>query len=141
MNILIIFIPLLFSFVISFLCPMSRDSGASIMARPPGFVFGIVWPILYIMVGLSWYYAKTEYTSVISIMFMINLMFNYLWVYLYSCRGNKLYALWDIILMIISTLGLIIYLTKINIISSMLLIPYFGWLLFASMLNYSIVNM
>lgn len=141
MNMLIIFIPLLLSFVITFICPMSRDSGASIKARPPGFVFGIVWPILYIMVGLSWYYTKTEYTSVISIMFMINLILNYLWVYLYSCRGNKLYALWDIVLMIVSTLGLIIYLTKVNIVSSMLLIPYFGWLLFATMLNYSIVNM
>ncbi len=137
---IIIFIPLLLSFLISFLCPMSRDSGASIKARPPGIVFGIVWPVLYIMIGLSWYYAKTEYTSVISIMFMINLMLNYLWVYLYSCRGNKLYALWDIVLMIVSTLGLIIYLTKVNIVSSMLLIPYFGWLLFATMLNYTIVN-
>lgn len=138
---IVIFIPLLLSIVITILCPMSRDSGASIKARPPGIVFGIVWPILYIMVGLSWYYAKTEYTSAISIMFMINLMLNYLWVYLYSCRCNKLYALWDIVLMIVSTLGLIIYLTKVNIVSSMLLIPYFGWLLFASMLNYSIVNM
>ena len=42
---------------------------------------------------------------------------------------------------LLSTLGLIIYLTKVNIVSSMLLIPYFGWLLFATMLNYSIVNM
>ena len=46
--------PMLIGYIVSYKCKMGKDSGKTVKFRPPGYVFGIVWPILYILLGLSW---------------------------------------------------------------------------------------
>ena len=55
-NILRLLFAMILGFGINLIpkCKISRNSGNIVKFRPPSFVFGIVWPILYILLGLSW---------------------------------------------------------------------------------------
>ena len=50
-----LFIPLIAVNGIAFLYPISKDSGNKLWFRPPPYVFAIVWPILLLLLGYSWY--------------------------------------------------------------------------------------
>ena len=47
--------PMIIGFIVSSQCKMGKDSGKSIKFRPPGYIFGIVWPILYLLMSISAY--------------------------------------------------------------------------------------
>ena len=51
-----LFSPLLISIFINSISMFrtNKDSGKIVKFRPPGFVFGIVWFILYLLFGFSW---------------------------------------------------------------------------------------
>ena len=46
--------PLTIGLIVGSICRIKPDSGASIPARPPGYLFGIIWFIIYILLGVSW---------------------------------------------------------------------------------------
>lgn len=106
---------------------------------PPNFVFPIVWNLLFFLIALSMYYAWNasfkEQRKKIALMFLINFVLNISWSILYFGMQNPLKAFVDIILILISTSVLIVYLWKIDRRASALLIPYFLWVSFASVLN------
>ena len=105
---------------------------------PPNWVFPVVWNILFFLIALSLYYAwsaKKERLK-IAIVFSINFIFNVLWSYLYFGIQSPSLAFYDIILVWLSIGLMIVTLWKISRISSYLLIPYFLWVSFASVLNY-----
>ncbi|MBQ6841361.1 MAG: tryptophan-rich sensory protein [Bacilli bacterium] len=101
---------------------------------PPGFIFPIVWSILYLLMGISLYIIKKEKQS-IKITFLLQLLTNYLWPILFF--NFKLYtisAVW-LILLIALTIKMIIEFYNIKKIAGLLQFPYFLWLLFALYLN------
>ena len=101
--------------------------------NPPGYVFGIVWPILY---GLMLIVAIREY-KFIKNLFYIQLFFNLLWSWLFFYFQLPLISLLDILILILINLKIIKNLnTKI---SFTLYLPYIVWLFFASYLNLYIV--
>ena len=129
----LIIVPLIAGFLTSFVCPMTKNEGSTVAFRPPGFVFGIVWPILYILVGLSWYYS---HNPIINILFIINTFLCCMWLVFYSCLGNKIYALWDLFLLQLCNLFIIFYLVQQRKFTSVyLLLPYVMWIIFAIVLS------
>jgi len=131
-------IPLIAGYLTSFLCPMSKKAGSKISFRPPAYIFGIVWPILYILVGFSWYYSFNRNTN---ILFIINTVLCCLWLVFYSCMGNKIYALWNLFLLQLCNLYIIFYLLQIKQYKSIyLLLPYMMWIIFAILLNIFDIN-
>tara|TARA_B100001027_G_scaffold30854_1_gene18388 strand:+ start:4126 stop:4470 length:345 start_codon:yes stop_codon:yes gene_type:complete len=103
--------------------------------NPPGYVFGIVWPILYLFMSVSAYRA---YSS-ISKIFFIQLFFNALWSWLFFAFQQPLIALFDIFILIILNIKITFLLFKQDKIATFLYIPYLIWLIFASYLNLFIV--
>jgi tryptophan-rich sensory protein len=122
-----LFIPLIAVNGIAFLYPLSKDSGEKLWFRPPPYVFAIVWPILLLLLGYSWYLRPklVFFYTYLTILLSTWVMF---WDY------NKFYAFINIIITLISTLVLILY--KFSKLSSILLVPLLLWLSFASVLNY-----
>ncbi|MDA7729724.1 tryptophan-rich sensory protein [Gammaproteobacteria bacterium] len=103
--------------------------------NPPGYVFGIVWPILYILMGIS---AFLTYLKVYKL-FIIQLIFNTMWSWLFFAFHLPVIALIDIYLLIGLNIYLVNVMWKINKLAAYLFLPYIAWLIFASHLNLVIV--
>jgi tryptophan-rich sensory protein len=103
--------------------------------NPPGYVFGIVWPILYILMSISAFRTFEETRN----LFLLQLFFNAIWSWLFFAFHMPVIALFNIWFLIALNLKLIVNMFKIESISGVLMIPYIVWLFFASYLNLFIV--
>ena len=103
--------------------------------NPPGYVFGIVWPILYILMMVSAFLAYRR----IFLIFIIQLFFNAAWSWLFFRFQMPLIALLDIYLLIAINIYILNLMYKENKLAFFLFIPYVIWISFASYLNLFIV--
>ena len=103
--------------------------------NPPGFVFGIVWPILYILMSISAYRTFTETGRI----FLIQLVFNTAWSWMFFAFHMPFLALLNIWMLIYWNTSLAFKMIKIDKLSAILYSPYVIWLIFASYLNLFIV--
>lgn len=105
--------------------------------NPPGYVFGIVWPILYLFMSIA---AYRVYES-ISKIFFVQLFFNTIWSWLFFAFHLPLIALFDILILIFLNIRILFLLNKEDKLSTFLYLPYLIWLIFASYLNlYIVIN-
>lgn len=108
--------------------------------NPPSWVFGPVWTLLYLLMGVSLYlvwikkYDKNAFTF-----FGIQLVLNALWSVLFFGFRSPLLAFVEIIFLWIAILITLFYFYRINKISAYLLIPYILWVSFAAILNLAIL--
>ena len=103
--------------------------------NPPSYVFGIVWPILYILMIVSAFLAYKK----VFLFFIIQLFFNATWSWLFFRFQMPLIALLDIYLLIAINIYILNLMYKENKLSFFLFIPYVFWISFASYLNLFIV--
>jgi len=103
--------------------------------NPPGYVFGIVWPILYLLMSISAFRTFNETKN----LFLIQLLFNALWSWLFFAFQMPLVALLNIWLLIYLNIKINLKMFYIDKLSGLLFIPYVLWLFFASYLNLFIV--
>lgn len=104
---------------------------------PPNWLFGPVWTILYIMMGISLYliWIKKKVPSI----FWVQLTLNAVWSIIFFGLRNPALALVDIIALWIAIVLTIKSFYKINKLSAYLLYPYITWVSFAILLNLFIV--
>lgn len=122
-----LFIPLISVNSIALLFPISKTSRQKIWFRPPPYVFAIVWPLLLLLIGYSWY-LRPKLSYYYAFLTLLLSSWSILWAY------SKLYSLFNIIVTLFFTLYLIFL--KYSKKSSYLLVPLFLWLSFASVLNF-----
>ena len=103
--------------------------------NPPSYVFGIVWPILYILMMASAFLAHKKIFSI----FIIQLFFNAAWSWLFFRFQMPLIALLDIYLLIAINIYILNLMYKENKLAFFLFTPYVVWISFASYLNLFIV--
>jgi len=103
--------------------------------NPPGYVFGIVWPILYLLMSISAFRTFNETKN----LFLIQLLFNALWSWLFFAFQMPFIALLNIWLLIYLNIKINLKMFYIDKLSGLLFIPYVLWLFFASYLNLFIV--
>ena len=103
--------------------------------NPPGYVFAVVWPILYLLMSISAF--RTFEIS--KNLFYLQLIFNALWSWLFFAFQLPLVALTNIWLLIFLNMKLLLSMFKVDKLSAFLYVPYIIWLLFASYLNLFIV--
>jgi tryptophan-rich sensory protein len=119
-------------------CKVGKQSGEIVSFRPPALVFSIVWPILYIMLGFSWYFSRQK-ERLLSDIFYASLIFLLnLWIIVYSCKNNKKYGIYILLLSIIFA---ILSYTVGDMKGKLLITPLIVWLSFATLLNIFEVQM
>lgn len=110
--------------------------------NPPDYVFGPVWTLLYILMGISFYMVlntpKNELRKKAITIFLVQLILNFCWSFLFFKFQLLGIAFIEIILIWISILAMIIVFKKINKAAAYLQVPYLLWVSFASVLNASI---
>jgi benzodiazapine receptor len=110
---------------------------------PPSWVFGIVWPILYSLMAISFLVTQTNkkcYPFCMPLVyFIIQLGFNLIWTTLFFKMKRPLLALIDLILTIIFTFITYQQFNKVSKLGGYLLLPYLLWICFAFYLNLYIV--
>lgn len=106
---------------------------------PPGYIFPIVWIILYILMAISLYLVtKSNQDINIYKLYFYQLLANSLWTVFFFGFGLRLLSFLWIILIIILNILLLKEYYKTNKLAVYLQIPYLIWLLFASYLNLAI---
>lgn len=106
--------------------------------NPPDWIFGPVWTVLYIMMGVAFYlFWKKKARKAIAI-FIIQLGLNTLWSILFFGLRSPFLALMDIILLWAFILATILTGRKFSKAASYLLGPYLLWVSYACVLNVSI---
>lgn len=112
---------------------ITMKSSANYDGIVPGWIFPVVWSILYILMGISSYLVRSDFTLIK--IYIVNLIVNLLWpIIFFSFKLRVLGFFW--ILLLILIVGYMIYrFYEENKTSAYLLIPYLLWLIFASILN------
>lgn len=104
---------------------------------PPSIVFQVIWPILYILIGISSYYGyyNLEYTYWIlpTIHIITNFMFSPIMFGMHDLFGGFILTLSTLLLALLMIVQY--YYTK-SFVAIYLIIPYILWLVFATFLAY-----
>ncbi|MAZ77399.1 MAG: hypothetical protein CMF39_01810 [Legionellaceae bacterium] len=108
--------------------------------NPPSFVFGPIWTVLYIMIGIAGglIWNKRKQHKGLWILFLIQLLFNFLWSFLFFLWESISWALIDISLLWITLLIILICAYRTYRVVAYWLTPYFIWVSFAALLNVSL---
>ena len=106
---------------------------------PPGWLFPVVWTILYTLMGISsariWLAPKSDARDRGLNIYVVQLIVNFFWsLIFFNAQAFGFAAIWLILL--IALVVLMIYqFYKVNKRAALLQIPYLLWLLFALYLN------
>jgi benzodiazapine receptor len=111
--------------------------------NPPKIVFSIIWPILYLLIGISYYLIIIKFESYYNSLFIImiiHLLINYSFTFIFFYFKQKLLS--AIICLITLVLAIYLFFIFFNYdkvgTSSYLLLPYIIWLIFANYLSWTI---
>jgi translocator protein len=112
------------------------------MLTPPGWAFSIVWSILYVLLAVAgwelWRQRENIEIRPALYFYMSQLLMNWAWTPLFfQLHWIGFSLIWILILTSLTFLTIYSIKNKKKGIS-LLLIPYFIWLLFATYLNYAI---
>lgn len=108
---------------------------------PPGFIFPVVWTILYILMGASSYIVYSSNSpnkSKALLLYCIQLFFNFCWSIIFFGLDLFLFAFIWLIALIFIIIIMIRQFLIVNPLSAYLQIPYLIWCIFAAYLNFSI---
>ena len=108
--------------------------------RPPNWLFGPVWTVLYILIGISggllWQQRKAQPAAMRC--YFLQLIFNFAWSFIFFGMQNIGLALIDIIILWALILLTILYSARVSKAVVCMLLPYFLWVTFATTLNASL---
>ncbi len=111
--------------------------------NPPGYLFGPVWTVLYLMMGISlWIIWKSNAPEgqkmEACLIFAIQLFLNFWWTILFFKFHSPIAAFVEIILMIALIFFTIFRFSEISKTAAWLMVPYISWVCFAAILNYNL---
>lgn len=109
--------------------------------NPPNYVFGPVWTVLYILMGVSLFLIwRSEATTKKKALFVfgLQLFLNFWWSILFFCFHLIFVSIVDILFLWACIIWMIVLFKKIHPLAAYLQIPYFAWVSFASLLDISI---
>jgi tryptophan-rich sensory protein len=110
--------------------------------NPPNYIFGPVWTLLYLMMGIAFYLiwrstAQPGRRNAI-LLFLVQLAFNFCWsLIFFNLHRLDLSLIWIIILLLLIA-ATIWQFSRISRVAAALLVPYLLWVSFATVLNFSL---
>jgi tryptophan-rich sensory protein len=109
---------------------------------PPGWVFGPVWMTLYTMMAIAawlvWRRGGFKANNIALSLFLLQLVLNGLWSWLFFAWHLGAYALVNIVLMWFMIAATAVSFGRVDKWAGGLLIPYLLWVSFATVLNYAV---
>lgn len=112
---------------------------------PPGWVFGLAWTVLYTLIGLSLamvlHARGAERRGRALALFAFQLLLNFAWSPVFFAFHQVALALSIITAMLVGMFALILVVWRIRVAAGLLLYPYLGWLMFAGLLNFQILQL
>lgn len=104
---------------------------------PPGWLFPVVWTVLYILMGLSSYLVLTSGKASLQALevYGAQLAVNFFWSIIFFNLGWYLFSfLWLILLLALVTAAILLF-CRASRAAAYLLVPYLLWVAFAGYLN------
>lgn len=130
---------------ISALLTMGQMEEFSMMSQPklspPNWLFGVVWTILYLLMGISSYrvfVSRSHHKSIALALYFGSLAFNFIWPIIFFNFQSFLVAFFVLVIMIVLVGLTIAFYLKCDKIAARLQVPYFLWLFFAGYLNLAV---
>ncbi len=110
--------------------------------NPPSSVFAPVWTTLYILMGIAawlvWRKVGFAGARLALSLFLVHLVFNALWSYLFFGLHQPGWALVEIVVLWTMILVVMIGFWRVSVPAGALLVPYLCWVTFASVLNFAL---
>lgn len=140
-------VPLIVGALAGLLTMGSMDSFSALNQpplSPPGWLFPVVWTILYTLMGIASYLTATSRGSSEDIksalkFYSLQLVFNFLWSILFFNLEKYLLAfIWLIVLWVLIIITTVKF-YRLRPVAAYLMIPYIIWVTFAAYLNLGIV--
>jgi translocator protein len=112
--------------------------------NPPSWVFGPVWTTLYILMGVAawlvWRRGGPIARGALTL-FVVQLVFNAAWSWLFFGLQSPGLAFLDIILLWLLIIVTTVAFWRVRMAAGVLLLPYLAWVTFATALNFAIWRM
>ncbi|MFC4232685.1 TspO/MBR family protein [Parasediminibacterium paludis] len=110
--------------------------------NPPNYLFGPVWTILYILMGISvyliWKLPPSPHRKKAINLYLLQFVLNLAWSIIFFNQHQIFLALIEIIVMWFGILLTIFAFSKFSKLAAWLLVPYISWVSFAIILNTAI---
>ena len=137
--------PLIVGFISSTLTSNYRNFYKTLIKpplAPPGYLFGIVWTILFILIGTSYFLLKYKTEGIdisdADFFYYLQLIINFFWsIFFFKNQALTFSFIWLVFLLVVVIITFLKF-YRINKTSGYLLIPYILWIIFAGYLNLSI---
>ena len=109
---------------------------------PPSWIFGPVWTVLYALMGIAawlvWRVSDSRAVRSAIALFLLQLMLNALWSWLFFRWHQGALAFADILVLWTLIVATSVAFWRIKPLAGALLVPYLLWVSFASALNYAV---
>ena len=103
---------------------------------PPGWLFGPVWSVLYCLMAVAvWRVWRLVGLRGAVIVYLIHLIFQALWSWLFFGLGRADWAMVDILILWLMILWLVFAFRRTDKLAYLMMIPYLLWVTFAAVLN------
>ncbi|MBO6233093.1 MAG: tryptophan-rich sensory protein [Clostridia bacterium] len=137
-----ILVPVIIGAIIGFITSSSIDYNnlQRPPLAPPGYLFPIIWTILFVLMGISYGILKNKnlVDERINSIYYLQLAVNALWsIFFFAFKWRLFSFIWIILLDVLIVIMIIRFFNK-NKLAGLLQIPYLLWVLFASYLNLAI---
>jgi translocator protein len=109
--------------------------------NPPSWVFGPVWTMLYILMGVAAWLVWERYGAAARLalgLFVVQLVFNAAWSWLFFGLQSPGLAFAEIIVLWLLILATTVLFWRARTAAGVLMLPYVAWVTFAMVLNYTI---
>jgi tryptophan-rich sensory protein len=110
--------------------------------NPPGWIFGPVWTVLYTMMAVAaWLVWKRGGFKAMRLplgLFLLQLLFNALWSWLFFGRHQPALAFVDLLLLWLAIAATLAAFRRVSRAAAWLLAPYLAWVSFAAALNFTL---
>lgn len=107
---------------------------------PPASVFGPVWSVLYLLMAVAawlvWRAPGAQDRKVALTLFVVQLVVNALWSWLFFAWHQGALALVDVLVLLALIVATLVAFWRIRPLAGALLVPYLGWVAFASELTF-----
>ena len=135
MDKIILFTPIVTGLITGAICRVDTSKLSYSKIRPPGWVFSIVWTILYLIIGYVWMETRRKNQVLSDFLFTMLTISLVVWLIIYNCLSSKVGGLYLIIISLGIALISVIFSYSVNPVFGILLMALPTWLILATLLN------